>query len=186
MKTTAKNNPEYEPTLDGLRKWLGQRPSEWSAIGWKNAPDWLECVSCLENEKDRLVRIILEQSMKESRWLDGINSVPGFEVDPPFCHASRLLDVCLILDADRVRFDVCAEDDETEQFPHDMIQLCGAIWFSLDQVTEALWEIARDESFADDCERSKFFLRVLKAEEEYEWINADCENLEDDDDTDPA
>jgi hypothetical protein len=58
MRGTIKPTPVYPQDIPGLLAWLNQPPSQWSAVGWQNAPAWaaliVELMSDLrEAEADR-------------------------------------------------------------------------------------------------------------------------------------
>lgn len=61
MKMRGKPTPEpsYSPDVAGLLQWLRQPPSQWSALGWKNAPAWADAIgnriAFLENERDKAI-----------------------------------------------------------------------------------------------------------------------------------
>jgi hypothetical protein len=40
MRGTIKPDPVYPQDIPGLLAWLNQPPSQWSAVGWQNAPAW--------------------------------------------------------------------------------------------------------------------------------------------------
>jgi len=40
MRGTIKLKRVYPQDITGLLSWLAQPPSQWSAVGWKNAPMW--------------------------------------------------------------------------------------------------------------------------------------------------
>ena len=58
MRGTIKPDPVYPQDIPGLLSWLAQPPSNWSAVGWQNAPMWAALVVKLmsdlrEAEADR-------------------------------------------------------------------------------------------------------------------------------------
>jgi hypothetical protein len=40
MRGNIKPTPVYPQDIPGLLAWLNQPPSQWSAVGWQNAPAW--------------------------------------------------------------------------------------------------------------------------------------------------
>ena len=40
MRGTIKPKRVYPQDIPGLLSWLAQPPSQWSAVGWQNAPVW--------------------------------------------------------------------------------------------------------------------------------------------------
>lgn len=57
MRGNTSPEPSYSPDVAGLLQWLRQPPSQWSALGWKNAPAWADAIgdliSFLESERDK-------------------------------------------------------------------------------------------------------------------------------------
>jgi hypothetical protein len=58
MRGNIKPDPVYPQDIPGLLAWLNQPPSQWSAVGWQNAPAWAALVDKLivdlrEAEADR-------------------------------------------------------------------------------------------------------------------------------------
>jgi hypothetical protein len=47
MRGTIKPTPVYPQDIPGLLAWLNQPPSQWSAVGWQNAPVWAALVDKL-------------------------------------------------------------------------------------------------------------------------------------------
>jgi len=47
MRGTIKPTPVYQQDIPGLLAWLNQPPSQWSAVGWQNAPAWAALVDKL-------------------------------------------------------------------------------------------------------------------------------------------
>ena len=47
MRGTIKPDPVYPQDIPGLLAWLNQPPSQWSAVGWQNAPVWAALVDKL-------------------------------------------------------------------------------------------------------------------------------------------
>lgn len=47
MRGTIKPTPVYSQDIPGLLAWLNQPPSQWSAVGWQNAPLWAALVDKL-------------------------------------------------------------------------------------------------------------------------------------------
>jgi len=58
MRGTVKPKRVYRKDIPGLLSWLAQPPSQWSAVGWQNAPVWAALIVHLikdlrEAEADR-------------------------------------------------------------------------------------------------------------------------------------
>lgn len=47
MRGNTPPAPSYSPDVAGLMRWLRQPPSQWSALGWQNAPAWADAISNL-------------------------------------------------------------------------------------------------------------------------------------------
>ena len=47
MRGTIKPDPVYPQDIPGLLAWLNQPPSQWSTVGWQNAPVWAALVDKL-------------------------------------------------------------------------------------------------------------------------------------------
>ena len=47
MRGIVKPNPVYTQDIPGLLAWLTQPPSQWSAVGWQNAPAWAALVDAM-------------------------------------------------------------------------------------------------------------------------------------------
>lgn len=47
MRGNTHPEPSYSPDVAGLLQWLRQPPSQWSALGWKNAPAWADALGKL-------------------------------------------------------------------------------------------------------------------------------------------
>ena len=50
MRGTIKPDPVYPQDIRGLLSWLAQPPSQWSAVGWQNAPVWAALVDKLMSD----------------------------------------------------------------------------------------------------------------------------------------
>lgn len=59
MRGNTPPEPSYSPDVAGLLRWLRQPPSQWSALGWENAPAWADAigdlVAFLEKERDEAI-----------------------------------------------------------------------------------------------------------------------------------
>jgi hypothetical protein len=55
MRGNTPPAPSYSPDVAGLMQWLRQPPSQWSALGWQNAPAWADAVAFLEKERDKAI-----------------------------------------------------------------------------------------------------------------------------------
>ena len=58
MRGNPTPEPSYSPDVAGLLRWLRQPHSQWSALGWQNAPAWADAigdlVAFLEKERERV------------------------------------------------------------------------------------------------------------------------------------
>ena len=59
MRGNPTPEPSYSPDVAGLLRWLRQPHSQWSALGWQNAPAWADAigdlVAFLEKERDKAI-----------------------------------------------------------------------------------------------------------------------------------
>lgn len=55
MRGNPTPEPSYSPDVAGLLRWLRQPPSQWSALGWQNAPAWADAVERSELERGRAI-----------------------------------------------------------------------------------------------------------------------------------
>ena len=69
MRGNPTPEPSYSPDVAGLLRWLRQPPSQWSVLGWKNAPAWADAIgdliSFLESERDKAMEE-RDQAISES------------------------------------------------------------------------------------------------------------------------
>jgi hypothetical protein len=55
MRGNPTPKPSYSPNVAGLLRWLRQPPSQWSALGWQNAPAWADAIERSELERGRAI-----------------------------------------------------------------------------------------------------------------------------------
>lgn len=59
MRGNPTPEPSHSPDVAGLLRWLRHSPSQWSALGWQNAPAWADAIGDLvafvEKERDEAI-----------------------------------------------------------------------------------------------------------------------------------
>jgi hypothetical protein len=55
MRGNTPPAPSYSPDVAGLLRWLRQPPSQWSALGWQNAPAWADAVERSQVEREQAI-----------------------------------------------------------------------------------------------------------------------------------